>query len=217
MSDENTIVGATAALDPAPTDVTYAWGEEPYPDDDTTWREDGWPIRAAYLLIAATIAAVAIAAASIAGMLVLTPRPQPGSHYTIAPSPVQAPIPKAAPPPNAAAPRKASPPPVQAAPPAALAPSAPQPKQPRPPARSVPSHEQGGFTTAEDRWFLQSLEPPGYTFTNPTQVVAWGHHFCRLLQQGESIQAADRDMATLIGADPTQLDSSAQLAYPTCY
>ncbi|MDI3312721.1 MAG: DUF732 domain-containing protein [Mycobacterium sp.] len=64
---------------------------------------------------------------------------------------------------------------------------------------------------------MQSLEPPGYTFVNPAQVIAWGHHYCRLLQQGESVQAADREMTTLIGADATQLDASAQVAYPTCY
>ncbi|MBS4730653.1 DUF732 domain-containing protein [Mycobacterium sp. SM1] len=246
MSDDRTVVGATAALDRAPTGVAYAWGEEPYPDDDTPWQEDSWPVRAAYLLIAAAIAAVAIAAAAIAGMLVLIPPPQPGSHYTLAPGPVQAPIPRAAPPSQAAAPpsqaaapRKAAPPPAQTAPPAVLppaqaapavvpapaqaapavvpAPRAPRPTQPRPPARTIPAPGPGGFTPAEDQEFLESLEPFGYTFVNPAQVIEWGHHYCRLLQQGESVGEADREMANLIGPDALMLDASAQVAYPTCY
>lgn len=197
----------TGEIEPVSTEG-YAWAQETDADHaqpDTENLATGSRSVVAIAVLSAVALAVALLAAAV---VVVTPHP-PVSHYVMGPAPVEQQAPPSAPP-KPPAPRPSRPP----------VPRAPQPKQPQPPARPAPSHGQGGFSAAGNQRLLQGLRSLGYVIVDPSQVIAEGHHFCRLLQHGASIQGADRQMQTLMGTDTVdtdELDSSAQLAYPNCF
>jgi Protein of unknown function (DUF732) len=114
-----TVAADTETLEPAPTEVVYAWRDEP--DDDTEEVAEGRG--SGVILGVAALAAVAcVVAIATAVALLMRPTPQPERHYVIRPPIVeQLPPPKPAPPPPVIAAPPATPPvqqaPVQAAPP----------------------------------------------------------------------------------------------------
>jgi hypothetical protein len=201
MSEED-ITEAGATLE---SQTVYAWDEEP--EQEPRWRitdllRDG-------RIIPAVIAAVAVAAVSVAATLALTPGPD---HFTIRPAPIeQVPPPKpAAPAPEAVAP----------APPAAPAPASrpvqhvPAPVQAAP--QSPPNAHQA-FTQALRGDTRETQNGAGLYPTNPAAVDSEAEQMCQDLANGGSIQpyitGTERKSSTLAPWQAAEVVHQAIQAY----
>ncbi len=155
--DTAEVVEATEAIDPPPTSVVYAWGDEP----DQAWRHDAWslPRRLADgRVVAAVIVAVAVAAVSVAATLVLT-APH-GQRFSIRP-PVE----------------------VLPPPPPTAAPPAPPPARPAPQVQSAPPVRQ--FPPGAERRFADALHgDDGMWLRNPAHANAQAEQLCSDLADG---------------------------------
>jgi hypothetical protein len=172
MSGDDTVAGATEPIDPPPTGVIYAWQEEieeEVGNFPTLRRVDG-------RIIPALIAAVAVAAVSVAGTLVLTPGPD---RFTIRPAPIQqVPPPKAAPAPKPQAP--------VAAPPAEhLIPPAPQAPPQAPPVQHVPVQAPPPPNAGQQ--FSAALAKGGM-WKNEADDDQQARDLCQDLANGQSVQ-----------------------------
>jgi hypothetical protein len=114
---DDTLAGVTEKIEPATTEVAYAWGAEAAEDFTEPADHVDEPARGAPVLAVAALAGVAFAVAAVAAVVVLV-TPTRTDHYDLRPMPVQAAPepPKAvpAPPPVAMPAPVAVPRPVQA-------------------------------------------------------------------------------------------------------
>jgi hypothetical protein len=140
MSDD-TPAGITEEIEPATTEVAYAWGAEAAEDFTVPADQVDEPATGAPILAVAVLAGVALAVAAVAAVVVLV-TPTRTDHYDLRPMPVQA----APEPPKAApAPAPVAAPPVAAPAPVIVQPPVAAPVQ-RPPVAAPPADANQQFS-----------------------------------------------------------------------
>jgi len=190
---------ATQEVIPPSTGVVHAWGDEP----EETWRRDRWATLSSWItyltqmfrdgrFIPAVVAAVAIAAVSIAGTLVLRPAP---ARFSISPAPVEQAPPPPAPKPLPPAPKplplapKAAPPPQASPPPVAPPPvQHPHVQAAPPPPQSPPPGAHPAFTRMLRGNTRATQNGAGLYLENPAKVDSEAEAMCEDLANGGSIQ-----------------------------
>lgn len=150
MSDDDTLAGITEEIEPATTEVAYAWGSEPAEDFTEPADHVDQPATGAPVFAVLALAGLALAIAALAAVVVLVTPIRAGvvNHYSIRPAPVEqapAPPPKAAPPPAAPAPVIVQPP-VTA------------PLQPPPPVAPPDANQRFGASLAQGRMWQNEAD-----------------------------------------------------------
>ena len=180
MSDD-TLAGITEEIEPATTEVAYAWGSEP--DDEFTVPAGhvDQPSTGAPVLAVAALAGVAFAVAAVAAVVVLV-TPTRTDHYDLRPMPVQA-----APAPPKAAPAPAPPPPVAAPAPVVVPPPVQARVVPSPAAPPPDANQTFTQTLRGDK--PQTQNNAGlYPTEGPAAVDAEAKAMCQDLAGGGSLQ-----------------------------
>lgn len=187
---EDTLAGATEAIEPPPTEVVYAWADEEQGQVSETRTPRS-------VVVVAALAGVALAVAALAAMVVLvSSRPQP-DHFTIRPAPVEMPPPPVS---------KAVAPPIAAPPAQHLIPPAPEVQQP--PVAAPNATDKFSRSLAQGHmWFRQS----------PSVEASEARAMCQDLANGGSVNdyiaGTERKSPQLLPSEARQVVYDAIDAY----